>query len=778
MIHFTCRLDDGTVFDSSSGGEPLKFTIGNGEVLSGLEESVIGMIQGSSLNIKIPIEKAFGPYRKDMVKTVRREQLPSDIQPEIGMEFQLRTSDGENNAFRIIDMSESFVLLDANHPLAGKDLLFEINLIKILPASTVNSNQYFDLGNYYSQRGQFGKAVEYYRKALLITPHSDIVNNNLATALKDQGLLDEAMVYYEKALQINPDYVPAYGNLGNALRDRGRLDDAEACYRKALQINPDYSPAYGNLGNVLRDEGRLDDAEACYRKAIELSPTFVEAYYNLGTLLREQNRIEEAASVYDRVIEFSPDNIRALWERCLSELPIIYQDEQSLRDARNRYSSRLQELHSVVSGLAPDVLAAVGIAGLEQPFYLPYQGFNDCELQKIYGEIICKIMASRYPQFVTPPEMPTLSPGETLRVGFVSGFFCIHSNWKIPIKGWMENIDRRKFSLYAYYTGNIKDTATQIARRSFDRFVEDVYSFEELCRIIRNDNLHILIYPEIGMHPVTGRLAALRLAPVQCTSWGHPNTSGFPTIDYFISSDLMEPPDAERHYTEKLVRLPNLSIFYSPLEVPHSEVKRDTFNLHRDSILYLCCQSLKKYLPQYDFIFPEIARRVGNCQFLFIAHSSSFVTKHFLLRISRAFSRFDLDVSEYVTILPKLDAGKYHAVNHLADIYLDSMDWSGGNTTLEALACNLPVITLPGNLMRGRHSMAVLQMMKVEDTIAEDIDGYIEIAAKLGQDPELRNRISEKIGENKHLVYEDRTCIFAFEDFLERAVKERPDRGI
>jgi protein O-GlcNAc transferase len=770
QIHFLCKLGDGSFFDDSTGKEPLQFTIGQGQVLKSLQEAVIGMNVGESKSIKILAEKAFGPYNTELVKVLSWDQLPNNILPEVGKDIQIQETDGEITTYRIINLSEADITLDANHLLAGKDLFFDIDLIGILRSKDI-ANDLINIGNSLMQRGLLDEAMDYYQEALHSNPNSYTAYNNIGNVLKDKGQIDNAIAYYQKALQINPNYAPAYSNLGNALKEKGLLDEAVACYQKALRIDPNHGPTYSNIGNAFTDKGQLDKAISCYQKAITLSPSFVEAYYNLGTLLREQNRMEEAASVYDKAIEISPKDIRALWERCLSELPIMYQDELSILKFRNRYRENLRKLHSLISHFNTNYLAAANLIGLEQPFYLPYQGFNDRELQHLYGEIFCRIMSSKYPQFATSPEMPPFRHGEPLRIGFVSGFFCKHSNWKIPIKGWIENINRQRFSLYGYYTGNIKDRVTKMARESFKSFVEDIYSFKELCQIIRNDNLHVLIYPEVGMHPVTGRLAALKLAPIQCTSWGHPNTSGLPTIDYYLSSELMEPPDAESHYTERLIRLPNISVYYTPLEVQGAEVNRNTFHLRPNSVLYLCCQSLKKYLPQYDEVFPQIAQQVDNCQFLFISHISNYVTEQFLSRMRQAFKRFDLNPDDYIVILPKLNSAQYHSVNGIADIYLDSIGWSGGNTTLEAVACNIPIVTLPGEFMRGRHSMAILKMIRVEDTIASDIDNYLEIAVKLGKDVKWRRQISRKIEENKHLVYRDRTCIAAIEDFLASVVK-------
>ena len=314
---------------------------------------------------------------------------------------------------------------------------------------------------------------------------------------------------------------------------------------------------------------------------------------------------------------------------------------------------------------------------------------------------------------------------------------------------------------------------TENAKKSFDRFVQDVNSLKDWWRTIKEDNLHVLIYPEIGMDSKSLRLAALRLAPIQCTSWGHPNTSGLPTIDYFLSSDLMETPDADNHYTEKLIRLPNLSIYYAPLDIATADISRGTFNLRAKSILYLCSHQLPTHLPQYDEIYPRIAHHVDDCQFLFISHKSRHVTEQFRQRLSYSFTKYGLNADDYIFLLPPLDPHQYNAINFLSDIYLDTVGWSACNSAFEAIACNLPIVTLPGVLMRGRHSSAILTMMGVTETIVSSLDEYIELAVHLGLDSQWRKTISDKIATNKHLVYRDKTCITALEDFLERVVEER-----
>jgi len=631
-----------------------------------------------------------------------------------------------------------------------------------------------NLGAALKDKGELDEAIAYYQKALLSDPNYDKAYNNLGIALKEKGQSDDSVAYFRKALQINPEFTEALSNMGNVLKEKGQLDEAISYYQKALQINPNLPGTYNNLGMVFQEKRYFDKAQVCYQKAVMIDPNLAEAHYNLGNILNMSGKHLEALASYDKALDLNPNLTIARWSKCMAQLPIIYSDETDIESSRKRYHEELIKLNeSLILETSQDSKIASEAVGVHQPFYLAYQVLNDRELQKTYGEMVCKIMASQYPQFAICSYRPSYLPDQPVRVGIVSGCFHYHSVWKIIIKGWAENLDKKKISLYGYYTDKKKDQETDKARHCFVRFVENVHSFEDLCKTILNDKLDVIIYPEIGMDATTLRLASLRLAPVQCVSWGHPDTTGLPTIDYYLSSELMEPSDAEGHYTEQVVLLPNLSIYYTPLDVVHVETSRHAMGLRSEAIIYLCCQSLYKYLPRYDDIYPRIAQKIRDCQFLFISHASPLVTEQFRLRISQAFIKFYINPEDHLIFSPRLAPEHYQAIHSLTDIYLDSVGWSGGNTTLESLKYNLPVVTLPGKLMRGRHSTAILTMMGLKETIAATLDEYIELAVKLGQDTEWRRLISEKIERNKHMVYKDKTCIKALEDFLVNAVIEK-----
>lgn len=130
-VHYTGKLEDGTVFDTSVNRDPLQFTIGKSQVIPGFEQAVVGMTADESKTVKIPADQAYGPHRKQMILEVDREQFPAHLKPEVGQQYQIPQAQGRPTVVTITNVSESKVVLDANHPLAGRDLIFDVQLLEI-----------------------------------------------------------------------------------------------------------------------------------------------------------------------------------------------------------------------------------------------------------------------------------------------------------------------------------------------------------------------------------------------------------------------------------------------------------------------------------------------------------------------------------------------------------------------------------------------------------------------------------------------------------------------
>ncbi|MEQ9621981.1 tetratricopeptide repeat protein [Coleofasciculus chthonoplastes] len=724
---------------------------------------------------------------------------------------------------------------DKNHAQAWHDLgmvyyhkeKYPNALERVLISLRLNpsiSLHHYSLGLILEKLGNTAKAIEAYQQSITLNPRFIDAYNNLGNILSTIGDLEQAESIYQQAIDANPDNYGSYLNLGNILMAKEHFNQAIDAYQKAIQLKPNNSDIFQNLGlayaaksdqpnsdlafgysayyqgnyeesitrfqqvlghsgcnlnfykslaNCYKNLNQQEEAIQIYRQAIENHPNSDELYLSFIAILQHFGRLEEAIAVASEASQLFLHDLAVKLET-QRILPIIYDDTAEIDCYRHRFTQYLEDLIQQTSLDNPEARknALKGI-GHRTNFYLQYQCKNDLALQIKYGEFVHHVITANYPQWVQPRPMPSLSQSGKIRVGYISNCFYLQTVNKL-FSGWLKQHNAEQVEVYCYYGSLRVDARTQLLRVYSHAFHHIPNNLEGISKQILADQLHILVFLDLGMHPTLTQIAGLRLAPVQCLTWGHPITSGLPTIDYFLSSDLMEPENGENHYSEQLIRLPNIGISYPKPVLPKTRKRRSEFKLRPQSTVYLSCQSTFKYLPQYDYIFAAIAQRVPQAQFAFLSHPSDSITQQFLQRLKKAFAGFGLDSEDYCVTLSRLNQNDYLSLNLVSDVFLDTLGWSGGNTTLEAIACNLPVVTCPGEFMRGRHSYGILRMLGVTDTIANDEAEYIDIAVRLGLDPQWRKSIVAQIVANHDRLYDDKTCVEALEAFYERVVEDYP----
>jgi protein O-GlcNAc transferase len=615
---------------------------------------------------------------------------------------------------------------------------------------------------------RYEEALESFKRAIALKPDYAEAHYNQGNALRMLNRYPEALKSFDRAIALRPKYAKAYCNRGAVLEAIGKPTEAIVEFDQALAILPDFPEATLKRCCSLHSLKRYDEMVQSLDALLAAHPNYAEAHYMRGLLLADFNRANEAAASHERAAALKADYGKARWASCNAVLPILYADEAEIGRQRAEYERRLRILCDDYEAgrTPPDMTKGLGRA---QPFLLAYQGRNDRDLQRRFGALAAKIMAKHHGavKLSAPP-----APGESIRVGIVGGFFRQHSVWKVGVRGWLTQIDKKRFQVFCYNTSSKQDLETALAKEHAHRFEQGPHPAEAWRRIIEADRPHVIIYPEIGINHEASELAALRLAPVQCSYIGHPQTSGFPTIDCFLSGELIEPPDGAEHYSEKLVRLPNIAFHYEPPHLDTVIVSRQDLGLRPSATVYWCAQSLFKYLPQYDDVFPRVAREAGDCQFVFIRHANKDVTGLFQKRLDRAFAAHGLKSADYCVFLDAMSMSRFAAASAQCDVMLDSIGWSGGNTTLEAMAQDLPVVTFEGDLMRGRVSAGMLRMMGMAETVAGTIDDYVSLAIRIARDPEWRASLKMRVTRDRERLYRDRTCIAALEQFLERAARD------
>jgi predicted O-linked N-acetylglucosamine transferase (SPINDLY family)/MoaA/NifB/PqqE/SkfB family radical SAM enzyme len=575
-------------------------------------------------------------------------------------------------------------------------------------------------------------------------------SHNHALILARHGHRDAAIARLRGLLAAHPEYVPTYRSLAQLL-DRADDPVAAADVLAALVERALDAGAEETLTGAI---AALADARADPRNLIFLA-----------NRLRMAGHEGEASLLLDRRLARAPDDLAARFTRTMADLAVVHRDTAEIEARRAAYTADLADLARRVAAAGPaERAAAQGVIGAAKPFFLSYQGRDDRALQAVYGDVVAALTEARRVVLPAPPV------GERLRIGFVTYYFTLHSVSKL-FAGWMEHLDRSGFEVFGYNLSGAADATSQRIAGTCERWHQEARSIDEWIAAIRADAPHVLVYLELGMSDLAIRLATHRLAPVQCQTWGHPVTSGLHDIDWFLSSDLMEPEDGAEHYRERLLRLPNLSIAYAPLDTVGGRLDRGELGLPADAVVYVCCQSLFKYLPEDDDVLVRIARAVPTARFLFIAGDRRPPTVIFRQRLEAAFRAGGLDPARHLVFTGGVPFERFHSLLQCGDVYLDSIGWSGGNTTLEAVAAGLPVVTLPTGLMRGRHSRAILTRLGLPEGIADSRDDYVARAVGLA-DPAARAAAKARLAERLPRLYHDMEPVRALERFFREAVAE------
>jgi predicted O-linked N-acetylglucosamine transferase (SPINDLY family) len=623
-----------------------------------------------------------------------------------------------------------------------------------------------NLGTLLARLGRWSEAADALRRAAELDPADADALYELGNAWVKLDQPELALQAYRAATTRRPDFAQAWCNQGNVLADRGSRREAADCFARALELNPDYANAHLGLGNVYGGVEQLEKAAAHFRKALALDPRLALAQLNLGIVLCDQGMQGDALECFRAALALDPGWPEARWALAMAHVPALRAKNDSLREIRERIASEFESLGRWFDAHAgQDGHRAVGI---QQPFWLAYQEENNRSLLQTYGQLCARLMGQWQEQ--RGSEARTARAPGPVRVGVVSQYFRNHSVWHAIVRGWFRKLDQSRFPLLAFCLDPEEDDETRVARSLATRFEQGHIGLDRWRDVIADARPDVLIYPEIGMDPMSLKLASLRLAPVQAATWGHPETTGLPTIDHYLSAEAMEPPQAQVHYTEKLLQLPNLGCHVERMPIEPASADLARWGIDGDVPLLISPGSPFKYAPEHDWVFAEIARRLGRCQLLFFSYRVRALAERFQARLREEFGAHGLDFDRYATFIPWQEKAAFHALLGRADAYLDTIGFSGFNTALQAIQCGLPVVAIEGRFLRGRLASGILRRMGLHELVAPDDERYVELAVRLASDGAYRESVRHRMQSARDVLFEDRAPIRALEDFLAQGV--------
>ncbi len=679
------------------------------------------------------------------------------------------------------------------HQRAGRLAEAEALYREILREQPDDADALHFLGVVFAQRGDPTAAVDTLRRAVALRPDAPAFHSNLGKALAETGNVDGAVASLRRALELAPGYRVALLRLGDVLARAGRPNDAVALYQAALRESPGDAEIVSALGGVLRELGRHAEAAALLSPIIDRYPEYPQLANDLAVSLQALERYDEAVAVWKALIERSPqyylsylnlaseyandgDRDQAMvtysaalrvrpepaveLRRALTVSPLPASNAE-IRATREEMMDRLQALLARPPAIQ-DPLGQVNLTS----FFLAYHGMDDRPLNEAIAQLYLKSCPS-LAYVAAHCRGGARRASRRLRVGLVSTYFHGHTIGQLN-RGLVETIDRTRIELFVFYTPFLSPRPAQDpVRDAFlarpEHAIALPFDLPRARELIAAAELDVLYYTDVGMAAFTYYLAFSRLARVQCVAWGHPDTTGIPTLDHFASCDAMEPAGGELHYSERLARLPGTTLFYHRPEAPPG-ITRERLGLPPGR-LYVCPQSLFKFHPDFDAALIDILRRDRDGWLILVDQHRARYRERLQRRLSASGGD---DVIGRIRYLPALPRAEFIALMRAADVMLDPFHFSGGNTSLEALSVGTPIVTWPGEFMRGRHTFGFYRLMGIEDCVVPDQAAYAETAVTIATAPGRRAELAQSIADRSAVLFEDRASIRALEDWLIR----------
>ncbi len=566
------------------------------------------------------------------------------------------------------------------------------------------------------------------------------VHSNLANALAALARWGEAEAALRAALTLEPQFADAWFNLGNVLREQRRLADADAAYRRVLELKANHLGALNNLANLLHLRGQRDDA--------------AQAFYYLGNVLQDEGRSADAANAYRQSLALIPNPGVEINLAFLT--PAIAASNEEIEATRTRLFANLQEFKARDIHLADPLRYATSAI-----FYTGYHGHNDCELRRELAAFYLR--AAPELAWTAPHCRRYTGPRGKLRVGFLSKYFYPDHPMTKLYGGIVETLDRERFEVTLFRF----DPPGAWGGGPGTEVIVLPEDLERARRRIADAKLDVLFYTDIGMAPVSYFLAFARLAPVQCTTFGHPVTSGIPNVDYFLSAAELETEAAVERYSETLIRLSVVPTYFRAPRAANVAPSRGDLGLPSGAHLYLCAQNLIKLHPSFDSALAAILRRDPQALLLLI---DSIKTPNFAQLLRQRFGRSMPELLARVRFLPFLKLETLLAFCREVDAVLDTPVFGGGTTSLEMFAVDTPVLTWPGADARSRITHALYRQMRFDDLSAANETQYVDLALRLASDRAWRGRLVERLRQRKAVLYENRALVRELESFFEAAV--------
>lgn len=586
---------------------------------------------------------------------------------------------------------------------------------------------------------------------------------------------EAAVAHARTATERAPDRVAAWIRLSKALALQGSDAPPGAAIdaaREAVRRAPETVTAHLQLYRALSVARRTDEAVAVLLDAIRREPNNTAALEELAKHYDDHGYTDEARRVLDLRLKISDDPAVAFKRALL--MPIVADSAAQIDSYRRRFAEELTALRdrARTEGLRVDnPVAEINRTN----FFLAYHGIANLSLQKLTVETLLALspgLAYTAPHCVDLGDGQWGSqraPGGKIRIGFASKHFRNHTIAKLNVR-LIESLPRDRFHVTVIHVDAI---ANDFMRERIDAAADEVVVtpayLHQAWQDIGSLELDILYYPDIGMDSGTYFLSYARLAPLQVYTWGHPDSVATPGLDAFLSSRSLEVADSDRDYGERLVRFSVANTCYEFPDLPSPWKTKAEMGLPTTGRLYGVPQTLYKFHPDVDFVYQALIERDPDGWIVIVAPPLT----AWLDKLRERWARTAPAALPRLVALPGMPREDYLAMCRLFDVMIDPPHYTGGNSSLEALAVGTPIVTWSSRFLRGRITGAFYEDAGIDGLTVERIEDVAPRAVEIATDPARRQAIVDDIEARRGCLFENRKVVDETAAWLAAEVRPR-----
>jgi len=556
---------------------------------------------------------------------------------------------------------------------------------------------------------------------------------------------DEAINSFSASINLKDDLHVTYINRGSVYEDLEKFDDAIKDYKKAIEINPKAYLAYNNLGNVFVNIGKPEDAINNLHMAT-LSNTFLP-FYNLGCLFTKINNNDEAIKSFNKSIELNPRHISSYKNRAIANLKskkiiLAIDDYKKIKEINEKYDDGTYFFYkSIINDwsnykiLTDEIINKIKNNIEIQPFYL-LSFLDDHKLQNTCCENY--LLDEKKNDFKI-----NLIKNKKIKLGYFSADFNNHAVTRL-LKDVLKFHNKDKFEINCFYLHPHKyDEETKIIEKYSDNFFHlKNYSNNKIVSLVRNKNIDIGI--DLMGYTEHHRMSIFheRIAPIQINYLGYPGTIGKKFMDYIVADKILIPENHHKFYLEKIIYLPEC---YQPQYelTDTSKINFDEkFDLSKKKFIYANFCNSFKITPMIFNAWMKILNNVHNSVLVLLENDE--ISKMNLIKEAQK-NKID---ENRIIFSKRTNYERHIARFKYVNLFLDTFPYNGHTTSSEALKSNLPLVTLQGSNFQSRVSASIINNLRLNQLITNNIEDYIKLSIELAKDANKYNEIKNQLKNN------------------------------